>query len=264
MDRQELDNFKTWFSGFCSTFYTPIQADQKNILLKEQHTWHVCANMTEIALSLALSTDKMLLAEAVALFHDVGRFPQYGAYRTYNDRLSANHAALGAKALIENKVLGHLSKQEQDHIIRAVTLHNVYTIPDGLDPDLLLLVKMVRDADKLDIWRVFIEFYRTPDEDRASAVALGLPDNGDYSQSVLNSFAKKEMVHLSALVTLNDFKLLQLSWIFDLHFKRSLELVRERNIIDQIAVTLPRQREIDGAIEMLHEYVSMKINADYP
>ena len=258
MDRQELDNFKIWFSGFCKTFYTSIEADQKNILLKEQHTRHVCANMTEIALSLALPTDKMLLAEAVALFHDVGRFPQYGTYRTFNDRLSANHAALGAKALIDNKVLGQLSKQEQDQIIRAVTLHNVYTIPEGIDPDLLLLVKMVRDADKLDIWRVFIDFYRTPDRDRASAVALGLPDTTRYSQAVLASLARKEMVHLSALETLNDFKLLQLSWIFDLQFKRSLELVQERNIIDQMAATLPQIDDIRRTIKILHEYVSQK------
>jgi hypothetical protein len=63
-----------------------------------------------------------------------------------------------------------------------VTLHNVLAVPKELDSDLLQLVKIVRDADKLDIWRVFLDYYAQPTKDKPTAVGLGLPDIPEYSR----------------------------------------------------------------------------------
>ncbi len=258
MDRQKLDNLKQWFTAYCRSFDTLNPGDQQNITLKEVHTRNVCDNMTEVARSLSLDEGGVALAEAVGLFHDVGRFPQFKKYRTFNDRLSTNHAALGAKVLIENNVLENLRKREQDIIIRAVTLHNVFIVPEGLDADTHRFLHMVRDADKLDIWRVSLEYYEQSEADRASAVGLGLPDTPGYSPDVLASLLRREMVLMSSLTTLNDFKLLQLAWIFDLNFSRSLELVAERGYIDKIASLLPRCSEIDLAVAAVRSYVDEK------
>jgi putative nucleotidyltransferase with HDIG domain len=260
MNEQELHNLKRWFSEYCRSFYTADQIDQKNILLKEEHTHNVCANMTEIARSLGLEKDRAARAEAVALFHDIGRFPQYRQYRTFRDSISTNHAALGAAVLIEHEVLKNVPDTERNLIVRAVTLHNVFEVPGKLDDETLLFVKMIRDADKLDIWRVFIDLYAQPDEDRPNAAGLGLPDTAEYSPDVLASLRRKEMVHLSTLRTVNDFKLLQLAWIFDLNFERSLQLVLERSIIDRTAATLPRTPEIAQAVASMREYVDKKLN----
>ena len=67
--------------------------------------------------------------------------------------------SLGAKVLVVNKVLRDLPKHDQDLIIRSVTLHNVFTLPEGLDEKSLLFARLVRDADKLDILRVVIEYF---------------------------------------------------------------------------------------------------------
>ena len=179
----ELDNLEQWFSGYCRSFYTPDQADQKNILLKEEHTHNVVRNMAELAQSLRLdAAGPDAAAEAVALFHDVGRFPQYARYKTFRDSISTNHAALGAAVLIEQKVLARLPRSERDLIVRAVTLHNVFSIPAGLDEETLRAVKMIRDADKLDIWRVFMEFYgqdeataRAPSRSACPTTTITLP-----------------------------------------------------------------------------------------
>jgi hypothetical protein len=259
MERYELDNLKQWFIDYCRTFSTPDKADQKNITLKEEHTHNVCVNMVEIARDRALDESRVMLAEAVALFHDVGRFPQYRKYHTFLDSVSTNHAALGAKVLIESNVLRNVPRHEQDLILRSVTLHNVFAVPDSLDADTLLFLKMVRDADKLDIWRVFIEYYGQPEEERAGAVGLGLPDRPGYSPEVLASLRRKEMVPMSTLRTLNDFKLLQLAWIFDLNFSRSLLMVAERNYIGKIAALLPGTGEINNAVDVVRQYVAGRL-----
>jgi hypothetical protein len=255
MDQQELDNLRQWFAAYCGSFASPDSDDQQTLTLKEQHTYRVCDNMTEIAKDLSLSEGRRLLAHAVALLHDVGRFPQFARFHTFRDSTSVNHAALGAKVLIEHNTLARLPKAEQDLIIRAVTLHNVFALPEGLDAGTLLLVKMVRDADKLDIWPVFIDYCARPPAERSATVGLDLPDSPEYSPAVLASVRRKKLVLLSDLRTLNDFKLLQLAWTFDLNFKRSLQLVSERNYIDGIAATLPRTGEIDDAVDFVRAFV---------
>ncbi len=259
MDRQTLDKLKTWFSDYSRTFHTPDPADLRNITLKEEHTCRVCDNMTAIARGLSLEEGRVMLAEAVALFHDVGRFPQYRKFRTFQDSVSVNHAALGAKVLIENDVLRDLPEKKRDLVIRAVTLHNVFAIPTGIDPDVLPYLKMIRDADKLDIWRVFIEQADGRAEDRASAANLGLPDTAGYSPAVLAALRRRELVPYSSLRSMNDFRILQLAWIFDLNFAVSLRMAEERRCLDRLAALLPDVREIRAAIGFVREQVSVRL-----
>jgi hypothetical protein len=216
--------------------------------------------MAEIGRHLGLDPRKASLAEAIALFHDVGRFPQYHRYKTFRDDLSTNHAALGASVLMKENVLRNLPQQERDLIVHAVTLHHALAVPEGLNEETLLFLRMVRDADKLDIWRVFTDYYAQRNEDRANAAALGLPDTPEYSHEALASLRKRALVLLKSLKTLNDFKLLQLAWIFDLNFARSLELVRERSIIDGIANTLPQNEDMALAVDSVRDYVDNKLS----
>ncbi len=262
MDQHELHNLKQWFSDYCRSFYSGNHTDQRNIVLKEKHTEQVCRNMDEIARSLRLSPEHAALAGTIALLHDVGRFPQYQRFRTFQDGISTNHAALGAAVLIENNVLANLPEHERNIVVRSVTLHNVFSLPERVDEETRRFTNMVRDADKLDIWRVFIDYYRTPVDARPDAVALGLPDDPGYSPEVLASLARRELVTLSMLRTLNDFKLLQLAWIFDLNFGRSLELVRERAIIENLAASLPVSEDISRAVEDVRRSVEERLRKD--
>lgn len=255
MEQHELNGLRRWFTGYCGSFYSLNHEDQRNITLKEEHTRNVCGNIVQIARGLSLDDARITLAEAIALYHDIGRFPQYQKFKTFKDSVSVNHAALGAKILIENNVLQRLPKHEQDIIVRIVALHNVYSIPGGLDQDKLLFLKLVRDADKLDILRVAIEYYGQPEDGRASAVGLGLPDVPEYSREVLTALKNERMVQMSTLKTLNDFKLLQLAWIYDLNFTSSLRILESRHYIDGIAATLPRTEEIGAALATLRGYV---------
>ncbi len=261
MNNGTLDRMKSWFAGYCGTFYTENAADNRNIRLKEEHTLRVLANMNLLTESLDLAEHERLLGEAVALFHDVGRFQQYRQYKTFRDADSANHAALGAKILAEDELLAELPAEERQTVIRAVAQHNVFMIPAGLGERDLLFLRLIRDADKLDIWRVFIEFYALPDEERASAVSLGFPDLPACSKEVLACLHRQEMVDLTLLKTLNDFKLLQLSWVHDLNFPASFRLMDERDYINRLAATLPATREVAAALESVLAFVERRMGA---
>ncbi len=258
MNDQDLVSFKKWFAGYCASFATPVQEDQRNFSVKQDHTHQVCLNALQIGRSLGMSRENLLLAETVALFHDVGRFPQYQQYKTFDDSISANHAALAAKVLREQKVLEGLPRHDQDLIIHTVTLHNVFSLPEGLNERTRLFTRLVRDADKLDILRVFIDYYGQDADSRATAVALGLPDLPAYSGTVLESLMRGEMATKSDLRTLTDFKLLQLSWLYDMNFSVSLQMVHERRYVDRIATGLPEDRAVREAVESVQDHVERR------
>ena len=258
MTEDDLTFFKQWFSDYCSSFYSPDSEDQKNISLKVHHTDRVCENIVEISGRLSLDDHQTMLAEALALFHDIGRFPQYARYKTFRDSVSINHGLLGAETLLKEGVLHALPDNEQRLIIEAVKFHNAFAIPKKANGTITFFIKLLRDADKLDIWRVFIEYYESPVENRASAVGLGLPDTPEYTEAVISHLYKKQIVCLSQIKTLNDFKLLQLSLLYDLNFTPSFQLFSERDYLSKMMDHLPQTEEIQMVSRCLKEFVERK------
>jgi putative nucleotidyltransferase with HDIG domain len=259
MNADALQSLKIWFQNYVHSCSLSVQEDQRNITIKQEHTLQVCLNAVRIAEDLGLDQQETLLAEAIALFHDVGRFSQYRLYKTFDDSISVNHAVLGAKLLVGHNALQDLPKHDQDIIVRSVTLHNVFSLPKGLDEKSLLFARLIRDADKLDILRVVIEYFKQDEGDRAGAVALGLPDLPGYSREVLACLTRGELARKEALTTRNDFKLLQLAWLYDLNFMCSLRMVEERGYIRTLSEMLPRNEEIAGAVELVSKYVRGKL-----
>jgi hypothetical protein len=140
-------------------------------------------------------------------------------------------------------------------ITRGVVLHNVLALPASLDDESAFYLRLVRDADKLDIWRVFLEFYRLPENERASAVSLGFPDLPGCSPEIIPAIRRGELVRLEWVKSINDFKLLQLSWVYDLNFPASFRMLDERNYLSALAATLPPGDDIMQAVTAVREFV---------
>ncbi len=255
MTKKDIEYFRNWFSDFCRSFYTDNQEDLKNIRLKEIHTFKVCENILRIAKSLNLEEEKTLIAETVALFHDIGRFPQYQKYKTFRDSESVNHGILGAETLKKTKVLDRLNEPDKRIIEKSVMFHNAFSIPKLEDRITLLFIKLVRDADKLDIWRVFLDYFECPVESRANAITLGLPDTPEYSKEVIEHIFRKETAPHLEVKTVNDFKLLQLSWIFDLNFAPSIEIMKERDYVNRLISHLPQTKEIQEVKNFIDKHI---------
>ena len=88
------------------------------------------------------------------MLHDIGRFEQVRLYHTFNDGKSVNHAEIGVKILFEDGLIREFIEDKQyDEIIKiAILNHNRQAIETGLTERQLLHSKIIRDADKIDIY----------------------------------------------------------------------------------------------------------------
>ncbi len=255
----ELSNFKSRFSEYVRPYCGSADEDvRKNSILKEEHTYRVCGNTVRIAEALSLNGRNIFLAETAALFHDIGRFEQFRKYRTFNDSVSVNHGALGAGILKKENILSGLPEKEQDSIIGAVRFHNARSAP-ALPETSGLLLKLLRDADKLDAWRTCVDFYEMPPEERPIVLGFGLPDVPGYSKPVLDAFFGGKTAMYSDIKSLSDFKLLKLAWVYDMNFKPTFRFLKEMGLVERIFEVLPDAPETPEIKAHLLGYIEKRL-----
>lgn len=248
MNGKQLLLLNQWFDGYVQNFYDMEPDDLRNIKLKIEHTRKVCQVMEQLSAGEGLTPEDARIASAVALLHDVGRFPQYRRWRTFRDSESDNHARLSVEVINDQRLLDELAEEERLTIVEAVRFHNLLELPAKLDSRTPLFARLIRDADKLDIWRVFTDFFSQPLEERPSAVTLGLPDTPIVSPECVASLAAGKVVHLDTVKVVNDFVLLQISWVYDLNFHASYQLLHQRGYIPTLAATLPDDPDAHKAV----------------
>jgi hypothetical protein len=259
MIENELPRIAAWFDNYVATFQAPSPEEQRNYDLKIEHTVRVRNIMERLTASLSLSSEERALAAVIAILHDVGRFPQYRQYGTFNDVVSVNHAALALQTLKEEGVLATLAEEQRSIILQAIALHNVFTLPDDLDPYVCRFAGLIRDADKLDIWRVLLEYFTASPQERASAVVWELPDTGLCSDAAIKEVIAGRMIHRDLLATADDFKLLQLSWAYDLNFRDSFAILAERGYLDALTLLLPDQPGCRDAAHVVQKFVQNRV-----
>jgi hypothetical protein len=259
MNQPQLDDLQAWFDGYVIPFCDTDPEGLRNIRLKIDHTRRVCSNMQLLASGEGLSPQEALIAAAVALLHDVGRFPQYRRWRTFRDSKSDNHARLSVEAIRKHAILAALTAGEQQLIEEAVRFHNLLTVPSRMKSPTALFLRLIRDADKLDIWRVFLEYFSTPADKRATAAMLGLEDLPGVSPTCLQQLSTGSIVRLESVACINDFKLLLISWVYDLNFCTSYQLVESNRYLPDLAALLPKRDDIRCAIEAAQQRVTQKM-----
>ena len=259
MNRELVKECRDWFDGYVRSFRSEDQDFQQNIDMKEKHTLRVCDEILSLGKELELNNGDLFLVEILALFHDVGRFEQYNRYRTFVDRDSEDHAALGVKILQEKKVLAGLDEPPRNLILRSISYHNRATLPREETEECLFFAKLLRDADKLDIWKVVTDYYHRKDRRRNVAIELGLPDTPGISQKVYESLMRKEIVDAGHLNNLNDFKLLQIGWLYSINFTPTFHCIKERKYLNIIRKYLPQTKTIDNIFSIVQLYLDEQI-----
>jgi len=234
-----LPGLKAWFEDYIRRFSSDDPIVQENMDLKTEHTRRVCEAIVNIGGSLDLSREDLCMAEAAALLHDIGRFEQYRRYRTFSDYRSEDHAALGVKVIKANRLLHGLESAMADIIVRVVGYHNRASLPVGEEERCLFFLKLLRDADKVDIWRVVTDYYQNAGHNLNQTIELDLPDRPQVSDSVYKALMNGKLAQMADLKTLNDFKLLQIGWIYDINFPRTFQIVRENGYLEMIRDALP-------------------------
>jgi len=260
MNKKDLIQLKEWFSSYVAGYYTGDAEYDRPIRLKEEHTDKVCENILILCHGLDLMEQDLILAETIALYHDIGRFEQYVRYGTFNDATSENHARLGLREMGKHSVLSRCTTEEKRLILTAIAYHNALSLGEDLHSRKDVFMRLIRDADKLDIWRVLIDYYRERDKRPNAAIELGLPDDPICSQKIIDTFYLHRSALLKDAKTVNDMILLQISWVFDLNFPKSFEMVQKRQIVGQLNSLLPQSPSIRSAVEQVKFHIEKKLS----
>ena len=260
MDLQNLlPNLKFWSEKYIRQFASRDPNIQGAMDLKQAHIRRVCEVILDIGRHEGLSGEDLYMAEATALLHDIGRFEQYRRYKTFSDARSENHALLGVQVIRDNGILKGVDPSKARIITRAVEYHNRAGLPSTENGRTLFFMKLLRDADKIDIWHVVSDYYQNIDRERNQAIELDLPDTPEISDSVCRSLMKGHIVLMADIRTLNDFKLLQIGWIYDVNFRRTFQIVQERGYLERVREALPENSiRIKEVYERAYGYLNGK------
>jgi len=244
----------TWFNNYTNQFSSQFPELSENIELKADHSRKVHQEILGISQHLGLNEEDAFIAEIIGLFHDVGRFKQYVKYKTFSDSKSQNHAELGVEVLKEHSVLKDLTVENQEIIYKSILNHSRAEIIKDSNERVIFFSKLIRDADKLDIWRLITEYYMVKEQKENKTLELELPDNDEISDAVLESIINKEVVLKESMKTLNDFKLLQIAWLFDLNFDYSIQRLYNKKYLDKIFNTLPKNQKVNQIKLIANDY----------
>src|SRR3990172_3028578 len=260
MDQNQIDNLRAWFQKYVAGFYGDDESLNADLKLKEDHTARTCQEMLYLADELGLCDSDRRIAETVALFHEVGRFEQFTKYRTYDDTKSVGHAVLGVQILQREKVFDSLGPELRQLILKAIECHGVRILPDDLADPCLMFAKMIRDADKLDIYyavtRGYSEFKDNPS---GFSLALGLPDKPYCTDKVVEQVLNGGSIDYSEMETLNDLKLIQAGWVHDINFTATLKRIKERKFLEMLTDLLPDTPRIQQVKKKILAYVNERI-----
>ncbi len=256
-----LSNFETlkrWFEFYVDGYRIEEPDFDKYIELKYQHIHRVCHETQELADSLNLSVEHKRLAEIIALFHDLGRFQQFALYKTFSDTKSENHSKLAIKILNENE-MWDFTDREDEYIIRAAIMnHNTKSIDPLLEGDQLFFTQLIRDADKLDIYKVLIDYYQTDGEEN-SLLQLGLPDDPGINEKHYQEILSGSTGSMSNMANLNDFKLLQIGWIYDINFPKTYQEIKDRKYLEKLFAVLPEDEKMTQLYSVTNDFLENKL-----
>ena len=217
----------------------------KNIMGKYHHSFRVMEFCKTIAKSLNLNETDVSIAALCGLLHDIARFQQWTKYQTFKDDFSFDHGDEGAKILKENNFIDEFTNNPMiaNIVIHSVQYHNKLKLPE-IDEKNLLFIKIVRDADKLDIM--------TEQGNKIEDNNIVLKEN------LLSSIYQKEICKNEDIINDTDYVLRLLSWVNDLNFSYSYSYLNEKKIIQKKINLLEMYGEVEQT-QKLKNYLSKRL-----
>lgn len=214
-------------------YVEPYDKSNGKIALKVEHTYRTAEVAEEIAKSIELDEENIKLAWLIGLLHDIGRFEQLRIYDTFNDMKSIDHANFGVKLLFEDNLIEKFipERKYDDIIYKAIKNHNKYAIENELSEQELLHAKIIRDADKTDIYEVHIRDIEASehilyDEEKIKREII--------TPEVLQDFLSHKCIDRQKVKNQIDQFIVEISLVYDYNFKKGLEIIKEKQYIERM------------------------------
>lgn len=243
----DYENSKEAFECFMNRF------DKKNTFILEKyiHTLSVVRWMEKLAKRLQMTEEEIVLAKIIGLLHDIGRFGQIDKTNICDDTKSnVDHAKYGCRYLFfEKHIRDFIKSDKYDKVIEDVILnHNTLKVSKAIDPYTRKFTYMLRDMDKLDIFRVMAVHHE-----------LELVKE-DVKKHTLQQFQKEQLINRKCVKTKSEWTLNYLSFVFDIHFKESYELLEESDNVELFMASLKIPKYSEEFAEKIIKAVRTKIN----
>ena len=233
---------------------------QEMIEIKKNHSLRVMEVSTELARRENFTEEEIEIATLIGLLHDISRFKQYTEYQTLNDKISFDHGNMSVEILEKDNYLRKFIQTDKyDETIKlAIKNHNKFEIEEGLTEEQNKFCKLIKDADKLDI------FYIASEE-------LWENEKEEMENSIINSKII-EVLENEKMVAHKDFEKIEyvdlifqmLSYLFDVNFKSCYEIIKQERYIDRIVNRFKfkdeyTQMEILKAGKQMKQYILNKL-----
>lgn len=229
------------------------------IALKFTHTFRTKLVSDEICLNLNLSDRQIYLAGIIALFHDFARFEQFKTYNSFNDMATFDHGDKAVEMLFDNnqikEFVNDLTDEEYLIVKLAIKNHNKLNLEDGLTKTQKLFCKIIRDADKVDIFRI-IAF-----DPRCDGVKIGYLKQEDLDNFYNNKLFKKKEEH-----NFYDLALINISYLFDLNFDCSCTILQTEKYVKMYMYSLllwanfKVDEDLIACFEYADKYIASRVN----
>jgi len=213
---------------------------------KYYHSYRVMDFCMLLAKYNNFSNENTEIAMLVGLLHDYARFEQWTKYKTYSDLKSIDHGDLAVKRLFDdNEIVNYCTNQKYyDEIYDAIKYHNKYSYPDNLSEHNKLLCKVIRDADKLDIFYLL-----------GINKDLIVEDDNLISDNVKEEFYNNKLLKHTDVKNKSDDVVLKLAMVFDLNFKYSYKYLKEYKLIDKIYENIENKNKFKPYFDYINKYI---------
>ena len=249
---------RAYFDSYYLKFKSDDKTVQKSIDMKKNHTMRVVENTEKLTKALFLSEEQKGIAEIIALFHDAGRFPQFAKYGTFNDEESEDHALLSMGVLEEAPFYAEIDETSKQIIKMAILNHSKIQLIKQEEEQTQLFCQLIRDADKLDVWEMVTNQFRDKGVDDMKIIMYNLPNHNQVSDKIIKSIILEKPAKKEDMKTMNDFRLMLMSWVFDLNFRASFNILNQNRYIEKIYNTLPKQDGIINAYRTIKLFIENK------
>ena len=238
IDRETLEAFRSDIKKYLKPFLSVQYKEDIYVLRNIIHAEKVVENILMLADSLEVSQRERNTAEVIAQFHDIGRF--WILHQDQTEKEKYDHAQASVQYLMTNKTFNSLDDSVKNNIAEIIRNHHLPEISGKENSITDFYLRLLRDADKLDLWRVTIDSLINNKKRSLLATELGLNDKAMVTESICRKILEGGVVNKNEIGTFNDYLLYQMSWVFDINFRKSYQILIQKQYMRHYYEALPK------------------------
>lgn len=261
MKTDTLHNIKNWLSEYVDTYREEDGSLNYLLQLKIDHSLRVADDSRHIATSLGWTEDDINLAEAIGILHDAGRFSQFAEFNTFHDPDSINHGKRGYEVVQAQDILSTCDESTRSTILDSIRFHNCRDIPSGRPDESVRFLKLIRDADKIDIIYIVNHAIKNKLHEKYPQIMLNIDLEGPMTPELIAEVKSTGTGTYSNVNSLADLNLMRLTWISNINYTPSVQLFADRRLMEELIESIPSEPEAQEVASIFMNKLKQRLDS---